>query len=257
MEGFDEAVVTFLAHLQDQQHPSRQFLSEIIRPVLEHEASIRNTPSFVSPTDVGCVNMYCGLFDVFLIPSSIRRVRAREENTPLTTEAQLAVAKAEGGDAIRFSYYSETARALCSLPREYLFPLRRSLFRQTGDPSMVENLAVFQKNLHIFTHGALAPITNWSNMVITGGAVVASLAGRSTVDGAVYTPADINAFFQADAYYGQSGVDIMLYGLTPEQVSARHCPFLDYLVGFTCRLSQKRKRYSLPSLRALFGHSPS
>lgn len=208
-------LVQFLSLVTDDSRPEygRQYLTKILQPSLALEASIRD-PSFGAQYDPA--DPYVGLFNPFILPKCVRVVHARPENAPMDGSI---TARGVHNQNSHFTYYSEAAHVICSFPRHVMFPLRRALFRATGTPCMVNNLDAFEENLRIFTHGALADISSWDNMVITGGSVVASLCGPPPRESGEWTALETNMFFQSDDLYRTSDVDIFLYALTPEQVS--------------------------------------
>lgn len=224
MEGPAEAharfVGQFLSSVADVNHPlyGRQHLAAIAEPVLTLEASIRLSFLQGKPWDPRSIDPHLGMFDVFLIPAHILVTYPREGTVPIISPADLEDAQAADNDISHFSYYSEAARALCSFSREYMFPLHREIRRKTGIPCVVGSLAEFHDNFRIFTQGALASVTDWRNMLVTGGAIVASLHGPTPQPNKHYTEAEIMEFFDTGSQYAQSGIDIILYGLTPEQV---------------------------------------
>lgn len=215
----------FLSLVTDDSHPQygRSYLNKILQPSLALEASIRD--SFENPgTSVNglCTDLYMGLFDAFSLPISVRVVHPRPENAPLASRPTAFSRPERASDhqnQHHFTFYSEAAHVICSFPRHDMFPLRRALYRANGTPCMVNNLASFEENLRIFAHGALVDISNWDNMVITGGSVVACLCGPPLrAEGAEWTALEINSFYQSEKLYRTSDIDIFLYALTTEQV---------------------------------------
>eukprot|EP00698_Gefionella_okellyi_P010831 TRINITY_DN2842_c0_g1_i1.p1 TRINITY_DN2842_c0_g1~~TRINITY_DN2842_c0_g1_i1.p1 ORF type:complete len:1539 (-),score=330.01 TRINITY_DN2842_c0_g1_i1:264-4880(-) len=86
-----------------------------------------------------------------------------------------------------------------------------------GTPGIVSSLADFQYNLDIFSCGALRGL-DWSNVLVAGGAVLASLTERFPSDA---TRKKRRERFQ-DACYVASDIDLFIYGLqTDEECNAK------------------------------------
>jgi hypothetical protein len=131
-------------------------------------------------------NPYVGLVSVFDAPDAIRKTRAR-------------VVKDEE-----------------DLNAKHIFPLPEYKRRKDGEASMVQTLEEFQKNWSVFTEGSLSQLTDWSNVVASGGSVLGCLLPLSEKD--KESKRTIRKYFHSEAY-PTSDVDLFIWGLTPEQVS--------------------------------------
>lgn len=95
----------------------------------------------------------------------------------------------------------------------YLMPLAKSDRKPDGAPAIVQSLKEFQTNFQLFSESALVDM-DWSNVVVAGSAVVASL---------LPVPARHNTSKRTlREYYHQklapaSDVDLFLYGLTENE----------------------------------------
>jgi len=98
---------------------------------------------------------------------------------------------------------------------KHVFPVPNSRRRKEGEPSMVDNLAEFQKNWAIFTEGSLSQLADWSNVVAAGGSVLGCLMPMSDKD--KETKRTIRKHFHSAAYPA-SDIDLFIWGLDAEQV---------------------------------------
>lgn len=216
----------FLDSVADVNNPryGRQYLADLLKPSLTLEGLIRVSFLLGKPWDAQSMDPYFGMFDVFRIPTHLRVTYARESTAPIVSHADFESQLARDNDSERthFSYYSEAAQALCSFSREYMFPLFPDERRTSGNPCMVGSLEEYRNNFVTFTQGALESLSqsDWRNMVVTGGAVVASLRGCTPHSNAQSIEVAMAELFDDNSQYGQSGVDIIFYGLTAEEVSS-------------------------------------
>lgn len=142
----------------------------------------------LSPQDPRLHDLYLGLIDVFDIPASARRTRARPV-TPASSD---------------FSKY-------------YVFPLPTDERRSHLMPSTVPTLEAFLECWEIFTHNVLSKMrpSTWQNVIVAGGSVLACLMAQRPQN---TSAEDINRFYLGGAW-GTSDIDLFLWGLSPEQVS--------------------------------------
>jgi len=130
-------------------------------------------------------NPFIGLVDVFTTHSSIRLTQARE----IQGEQDLGA--------------------------HHVFPLPEEKRRADGEPAMAANLDDFKTAFNIFSEGSLSQLTNWDNVVVAGGSVLACLAPLPK--DAQKTKRGIRKYFHGECYLN-SDIDMFIYGLTPEQV---------------------------------------
>ncbi|KAJ3501050.1 hypothetical protein NLJ89_g9518 [Agrocybe chaxingu] len=130
---------------------------------------------------------YAGLIDIFATPLAFRHARPR-------------VVQAEE-----------------ELSARYLMPLAPSARRPSGGPCVVEDIGKFIDNWLLFSHGVLKSLTNWNNVVVAGGSVLASLIPLQ----ATSTKDKIKAYHSETAMYDSSDIDIFLWGLTPAEAETR------------------------------------
>ena len=97
----------------------------------------------------------------------------------------------------------------------FIFPLDGKHRRHDGVPSTVDTLQQFYQNWHMFSFGSLSKLTNWSNIIVAGGSVLACLSPGFPVP----KGKDLMDVYQSDTYR-ISDIDVFLWGLSAEQVSA-------------------------------------
>ena len=112
---------------------------------------------------------------------------------------------------------------------KYVFPLPQEKRRKEGEPCMVESLEDFQKNWAVFTEGSLVQLTDWSNVVAAGGSVLGCLLPLPKADRE--TKRTMRKFYHSSAY-PTSDVDLFIWGLNAEQVSA-----MSYDIKYTKRIN--------------------
>ncbi|KAJ3507004.1 hypothetical protein NLJ89_g6545 [Agrocybe chaxingu] len=109
------------------------------------------------------------------------------------------------------------ARTRTGLPQgdPYLMPLEPELRRARGEPWCVESIAEFRKNWDIFTHGVLAELRDWKNIIVAGGSVLACMTP--------IWPADNRTKLQTyhSQAYASSDVDIFLWGMDEEEAKKK------------------------------------
>jgi hypothetical protein len=130
---------------------------------------------------------FIGLVDVFAAHSSIRLTQARKVQ--------------EGQD----------------LNAHYVFPLSDEKRRADGEHAMAAHLDDFKTAFNIFSEGSLSQLTDWNNVVVAGGSVLASLAPLPKF--AQKTKRGVRKYFHGEGY-PNSDIDMFIYGLTPEQVQS-------------------------------------
>jgi hypothetical protein len=159
-------------------------LDDVLQPSLDDEAELRK----LFATDKGSPRLkdiHVGLVDLFAAPPDIRTTRARVVTDDTDRDVQ------------------------------YVMPLPDALRRKEGSPAMVESLEAFKKNWSVFTENSLSQLSDWSNVVASGGSIQACL---------IPLPKDATASKRATRkYYHEkafpsSDVDLFLYGLTTQEV---------------------------------------
>lgn len=177
----------FIARVAQLPPGPNASLDDVLKPSIDDEANLRR----LFAQDRGNSRLqdpYVGLVDVFAAPAEIRKTRARV----VQTEADM--------DAM------------------YVMPLSEDRRRKEGAPAMVDNLQEFKQNWAIFTEGSLSQLTDWSNIVVAGGAVQACLA--PVPESAKASKRTLRKHFHSQAF-PSSDVDLFLYGMTPEQAEVK------------------------------------
>lgn len=162
-------------------------LDDVLKPSLADEAELRKLFA-QEKTSPRLVDPYVGLVDIFDAPQDIRTTRARV----VTNEEDLNA--------------------------KYIMPLSDERRRKEGSLAMVDSLEEFKKSWAIFTEGSLSQLTDWSNVIVAGGAVQACLA--PVPSSAKASKRSLRKYFHNKAF-PTSDVDIFLYGLTPEQAEVK------------------------------------
>jgi hypothetical protein len=188
----------FLARIASLPKDPGVNLDEVLQPSLDDETELRRFLA-TDRSNARLINPYVGLVDVFEAPSDIKITRAR-------------VIKDDQ-----------------DLNAKYVMPLAEDRRRKEGEPCMVGDLDEFKRNWNIFTEGSLSQLTEWSNVIVAGGSVVASLAPLSDVDKA--SKRAIRKQYHS-AVYSTSDIDLFLWGLTPEQVSS--CKYALFMYRCWC-----------------------
>jgi hypothetical protein len=159
-------------------------LDSVLHASLEDEAELRRQFA-TDKTNTRLDNPYVGLVDVFAAPVNIRTTRAR-------------VVKDDN-----------------DLSAKYVMPLPESRRRKEGSPATTANLDDFKRNWAIFTENSLSQLTDWNNVVVAGGSVLACLTPLSDEQQA--SKRNLRKYFHSAAF-PTSDVDLFLWGMTPEQV---------------------------------------
>ncbi|KAG8939662.1 hypothetical protein FRC04_006087 [Tulasnella sp. 424] len=165
-------------------------LGPAITPSLRDEAELRRLFA-TNRTNARLRDPYVGLVDVF------------GENTDRIKKIHARAVKDDG-----------------DLQKHYVMPLDDVMRKKDGRLSMAFSLDDFKARWAIFSEGALSQLTNWNNVVVAGGSVLACLAPlpeRITKRGSKRA---IRKYYHGKAYPA-SDVDLFLYGLTPEQAEAK------------------------------------
>ena len=160
-------------------------LDEVLQPSLDDETELRRLLA-TDRSNARLSNPYVGLVDVFEAPSDIRTTRAR------------------------------VVRDDQDLNAKYVMPVADDKRKKEGEPCMVSDLDEFKKNWTIFSEGSLSQLTDWSNVIASGGSVLACLAPLSNANKA--SKRAIRKHYHSAAY-PTSDIDLFLWGLTPKQVS--------------------------------------
>jgi hypothetical protein len=159
-------------------------LDDALAPAIESETDLRRLFA-TDRSDPKLTNPFIGLVDVFATHSSIRLTQAR---------------KVQGEQ---------------DLNTHCVFPLLEEKRRADGEPAMAANLDDFKTAFNIFSEGSISQLTNWDNVIVAGGSVLACLA--PIPKDAQKTKRGIRKYFHGEGY-PNSDIDMFIYGLTPEQV---------------------------------------
>ena len=159
-------------------------LDDALAPAIESETELRRLFA-ADRKNPKLKNPFIGLVDVFAADSSIRRTQARKIQDEQDLNAH------------------------------YVFPLPEEKRRADGEPAMAADLNDFKTAFNIFSEGCLSQHTDWNNVVVAGGSVLACLAPLPK--SAQKTKRGIRKYFHGEAY-PSSDIDMFIYGLTPEQV---------------------------------------
>lgn len=140
-------------------------------------------------------DLYAGMFDAFDLPAEGRLARPRNWNE----------------DNYVWNWNGDQH----ILPKKYLLAIDRRLRRIRGAPAMVDDLASFREAFEVFSGGALSAITDWNNIIIAGGSVLACLT--TLLNNRSRSRTKLADIFHAEPYKN-SDIDLFLWGLTEEQV---------------------------------------
>jgi Ankyrin repeats (3 copies) len=173
-------IADFISHLS--KNPNEP-VAEIIQPYKSYEGHIRKLYA-QNPEDVLLNDPILNLVPIFAGQQSDLKIRARD-----------------------FDAEDEIQKS------KYIMPLKESMRKPDGSPSVVSSLKDFRHNFNIFSESSLTEL-DWSNVVAAGSSVVTSLLpipseyagskrGLRTYYHDVFTPA--------------SDVDLFLYDLTEDQ----------------------------------------
>jgi hypothetical protein len=158
-------------------------LDNALGPAIEAETELRRL--FATDKKDAKLNPFVGLVDVFAASSSIRLTHARK----VQDEQDLSA--------------------------HHVFPLPKEKRRADGEPAMAASFDDFKTAFNIFSEGSLSQLTDWNNVVVAGGSVLACLAPLPRH--AQNTKRGIRKYFHGEGY-PNSDIDMFIYGLTPEQV---------------------------------------
>ncbi|KIO24997.1 hypothetical protein M407DRAFT_211280 [Tulasnella calospora MUT 4182] len=106
------------------------------------------------------------------------------------------------------------------LRKHYVMPLNNDFRRKDGELSMASSLEDFKTRWAIFSEGALSQLTNWNNVIVAGGSVLASLAPLPEHVLNQGSKRAIRKYYHSEAYPA-SDVDLFLYGLTPQEAEKK------------------------------------
>jgi len=159
-------------------------LEDALAPAIESETDLRRLFA-TDRKNLKLNDPFIGLVDVFAAHSSIRLTQAR---------------KVQGEQGLN---------------AHYVFPLPEEKRRADGEPAMAASLDDFKTAFNIFSEGSLSQLTDWNNVVVAGGSVLACLAPLPKY--AQKTKRGIRKYFHGEGY-PNSDIDMFIYGLTPEQV---------------------------------------
>lgn len=186
-------------------------LASAIKPSLEDEEALRRLFATDRAND-RLSNPVVGLVDVFGENTDrIKKIHARQINEPADRD------------------------------RHHLMPLDDKIRRKDGDLSMAGSLEDFKARWAIFSEGALSSLTDWSNVVVAGGSVLACLAPLPPEVLAHGSKRAIRKYYHSEAFPA-SDVDLFIYGLSAEQVSPLSAPNYDVIVD----LLRDRRKQNVP-----------
>ena len=174
-------------------------LDDALAPAIESETELRRLFA-TDRKDLKLNDPFIGLVDVFAAHPSIRLTQARKVQSEQDLNAQ------------------------------YIFPLPAEKRRADREPAMAANPDDFKTAFNIFSEGSLSQLTDWNNVVVAGGSVLACLAPLPMY--AQKTKRGIRKYFHGEGY-PNSDIDMFIYGLTPEQVRlyVAAIPLLIYLLS--------------------------
>lgn len=159
-------------------------LDDALAPAIESETELRRLFA-TDRKNLKLDDPFIGLVDVFAAHSSIRLNQARKILGEQDHNAH------------------------------YVFPLPDEKRRADGEPAMPANLDDFKTAFNIFSEGSLSQLTDWNNVIVAGGSVLACLSPLPKY--AQKTKRGIRKYFHGEGY-PNSDIDMFIYGLTPEQV---------------------------------------
>ncbi|KAJ3508455.1 hypothetical protein NLJ89_g5742 [Agrocybe chaxingu] len=113
------------------------------------------------------------------------------------------------------------------LHNKYLIPLSLSDRRPNGSPSTVASIEEFKENWNLFTHGVLQSLTNWDNMIVTGGSVLAALVPIK----AATDREKLKIYHSVNAMYNSSDINIFLWGLKPGEAKDKIREIFNAILG--------------------------
>ncbi|KAG9040728.1 hypothetical protein FS837_000243, partial [Tulasnella sp. UAMH 9824] len=116
--------------------------------------------------------------------------------------------------------HARTIKDNKDLLKHHVMPLDASTRRKDGELAMAPSLEDFKLRWSIFSEGALSQLTNWNNVVVAGGSVLASLAPLPEYVMKQNSKRAIRQYYHSQAYPA-SDVDLFLYGLTSEQAEEK------------------------------------
>ncbi|KAG8939661.1 hypothetical protein FRC04_006086 [Tulasnella sp. 424] len=165
-------------------------LGPAISPSLQDEADLRRLFA-TNRTNARLNDPYVGLVDVFgQNTDRIKRIHAR-------------VVKDDD-----------------DLRKHHVMPLDDDTRRKDGELSMAASFEDFKTRWAIFSEGALSQLTNWNNVIVAGGAVVACLAPLPEHVVKQGSKRALRKYYHSEAFPA-SDVDLFLYGLTPAEAEEK------------------------------------
>lgn len=151
--------------------------------------------------------------------TNLRRLFATDRNNPILDDPNVGLIDVYGSKECIKRVHARNIENDEDRNAKYIFPLSEEKRLKNGDPAMAQTIDQFRASWNIFTEGALSQLTDWSNVVAAGGAVVASLVPLPST--AQASKRAIRKYFHEETH-SASDVDLFLYGLTPEEVSSSH-----------------------------------
>lgn len=143
-------------------------------------------------------NPYIGLVDFFDLALKARLARPRnwnEEGFPWTYRG-----------------------VIHSLPQKHILSVPVYLRRSRGTACAVDTLSTFREAWDIFSGGALSAITDWRNIIVAGGSVLACLTASLSNQSRSLSRGELYTKFQS-FLYKSSDIDLFLWGMSEEQVN--------------------------------------
>ncbi|KAG8914790.1 hypothetical protein FRC01_003909, partial [Tulasnella sp. 417] len=186
----NEEAQAFLRRLRKLPESPGVDLEPAIGPSLQDEAELRRLFA-TDRKNTRLKDPYVGLVDVF------------GQNTERIKKIHARVIKDEE-----------------DLLKHHVMPLDNDKRRKDGALSMASSFEDFKTRWAIFSEGALNQLSNWNNVVVAGGSVLACLAPLPERVVEQGSKRAIRKYYHSEAYPA-SDVDLFLYGLTPEQAEEK------------------------------------
>ncbi|KAF9530926.1 hypothetical protein CPB83DRAFT_849882 [Crepidotus variabilis] len=183
----DTEVEAFVSRINALSEGPGVDLIPALKPCLEYEERLRQL--FATDRSNQEISIrYVGLVDIFAVPDTIKKTRAR------------------------------VVKDAHDLSSQYVLPLGNKQRRKEGTPCMVSDLVEFRRNWSIFTEGSLSQLLDWNNIIAAGGSVLACLAPLAKQHTA--SKRATRKHYHTNAY-PSSDVDLFIYGLDAKQAEAK------------------------------------
>ncbi|KAK7436346.1 hypothetical protein VKT23_019194 [Stygiomarasmius scandens] len=171
-----------VSHIAEADH--HHALQEVLQISIDDEANLRRLWA-QDPNNPLLRNPFVGLINIFQAPPDLRR--------------NICIRNVLRGD----------------MENQYVMPLEAL---DTNGPCMVSELAKFNYNWSIFSEGSLSRLTNWDNIIVAGGSVLACL--MPPPNGALRTKKATRTYYHLTAY-PTSDIDIFLWGLSSQEAEEK------------------------------------